>query len=314
MGGSIARVSLVQANNGQLLSSLQLSDTTAPSTALSKDPFLVRSLAFSSNSRFLAASLNDVVQLWDLKKRQLKTVFQVSSSGSKHPGDVVNAICFLPSGDLICGDQSGIVRIWESNSGNCADMLMPDTRSNGYQSTSVNCMQLSPANPSHLSAGFSDGSLSCWDLGRADRTCRRLEHLHSSQRAELDSPDRGISAVAYSPKNYKLIATAGSDGKICLIDTFNMPLSSSNGTTGNNSKSITASITVGEAVRALAFSEDAVHTAVGTSSGKILIYDWRNSRSPVCSVDAHGPSAVNALAFQVSVVSVSFSKWIRIFN
>ena len=51
-----------------------------------------------------------------------------------------------------------------------------------------------------------------------------------------------------------------------LVDTSNMA--------PDNKNNISASISVGESLRALAFSEDAVHTAVGTESGRILIYDW----------------------------------------
>jgi WD40 repeat protein len=252
----------------------------------------VRALAFSVNSRFLAASLHDTVQLWDLKKRQLKTVFQFNSNvhQANKSMEAVNSIVFLPNGDVVCGDQSGTVRIWDGNTGACTDMLLSDNRSNGYQTMAVNCMQLSPVNPTYLSAGFSDGSLSCWDLSKSDRTCRRADNIHS-----IKGSTPGIAALTYSPRNYKLVATAGHDGKIALVDTHNM--SSNVGSKGNTS--ISTCIIVGEPLNAIAFSEDAVHTAVGTMSGKIITYDWRNIRSPVCSVDAHGPNPVHSLAFQV---------------
>ena len=79
----------------------------------------------------------DAVQLWDLKKRQLKTIFKTSEAGrdphthspaaaAKHSvvsqefcfiilrglfpsndqGDLVTTVCFMPTGELVCsGDQ-----------------------------------------------------------------------------------------------------------------------------------------------------------------------------------------------------------------
>lgn len=55
----------------------------------------------------------DAVQLWDLKKRQLKTIFK-STEAARDPhthspagqGDLVTTVCFMPTGELVCsGDQ-----------------------------------------------------------------------------------------------------------------------------------------------------------------------------------------------------------------
>lgn len=46
---------------------------------------------------------------------------------------------------------------------------------------SITCMQISPGNPSFLTAGHSDGALTCWDLSRSDKASRRGESIHSRQ-------------------------------------------------------------------------------------------------------------------------------------
>ena len=49
----------------------------------------------------------------------------------------------------------------------------------------------------------------------------------------------------------------------------------------------------------MVFHDDAVHCAVGTQSGHVLLYDWRQVRAPVAKVEADRETAVAALAFQV---------------
>lgn len=216
-----------------------------------------------------------------------------SNPTTSSANDLVTSVCFLQNGNVLSGDEAGTVKIWDANAGNCLDMLMNDNPHNDYRKTALNCMQLSPVNPNFLSAGFSDGSLACWDLNRTDKIATRHQNIHSSR---ISAPDRdyipGICALAYSPRNYKLIATAGHDGKVALIDTLTAPKAEG----GSN---LSTTISVGGAATALAFSEDAVHTAVGTDTGKILVFDWRSVRSPVCSIDAHGPNPIYSLAFQV---------------
>lgn len=56
---------------------------------------------------------------------------------------------------------------------------------------------------------------------------------------------------------------------------------------------------VGEHVTAISFHDSAVYTAVGTLSGYIYVYDWRNPKKPVCQMPAHSPHPVRQLLFQV---------------
>ena len=213
IAGSLPKVSLIQANNGQLLSTLQLSESLPTSIEYNQSPLKLRnssvsSLSFSNNSRYLAASLNNTIQYWDLKRRQLKTIYHGHTSS-------VSSLCFLPNGDVIAGDTSGIVRIWDSKSSECSDILISENIPNksdityGNAVAGVTCVQLSPVNPSYLSAGFSDGSLCTWDLSRNDKAMKKIPNINVGS----------INAISYSPKNWKLLSTAGKDGKLSLVDT-----------------------------------------------------------------------------------------------
>ena len=54
-------------------------------------------------------------------------------------------------------------------------------------------------------------------------------------------------------------------------------------------------------LRSLSFHEDAIHTAVSTSLGSVMLFDWRNIRKPVLQWDAHANNMIHSIAFQVSI-------------
>ena len=68
VGGTSDSIHLVQVHNGEYLSTIPFNDEDAFSG-------VVRAVAFSNNSRYLASSAENVVNLWDLKRRQLKATF-----------------------------------------------------------------------------------------------------------------------------------------------------------------------------------------------------------------------------------------------
>ena len=266
-GGSDSKIYLVQANNGQILSSLQISE----------DDLNASSVAFSSNSRYLATSLNSDLQLWDLKRRQLKSVM------TDHRGQITST-SFLPTGEIISGDLAGAVRIWDSKAFlSSPELLVPSISAPTVGVTSVG---YSIASASFFSAGYTDGSLGVWDA--ATYKLVRRQQCHTGV----------LNALAYSPRNPRLVATAGSDGRVTLIDTGSK----------NSSSDPSAVIELAERVNitTIAFHEDAIHTAVGLSNGKVLLYDWRSIKRPVVNISAHDARSVLALAFQVFVFLIVF--------
>ena len=57
-------------------------------------------------------------------------------------------------------------------------------------------------------------------------------------------------------------------------------------------------ITSEAALTSVAFMEDGGRVIVGTSTGKLLVYDLRKGNEPVAAISAHTPYAINCLQFQ----------------
>ncbi|RYH30514.1 hypothetical protein EON65_04850 [archaeon] len=210
------------------------------------------------------------IQVWDLKRRQIKSVF----TGHTHS---IESLSFLPSGDVFAADAMGRIKLWSLKSTSPVHEL-----SDKDDSKHLTCMAVSPIS-SVLSAGYMDGSLRIWDAVNhtSPNTLLRSQVCHQGK----------VSGIACSPKNSRLVSTVGLDGKLVLIDT---------GSRAAND--ICAVSETGEVLTSLAFHEDGIHSAVGTIEGNILLYDWRNLRHPVVNLPAHSPNPVNALAYQVSSI------------
>lgn len=294
VGGAEGTVHLVHAANGQLLSSLQvyaqMSQYTTAGARADPTQCQPRTVAFSGNSRYLATATNETLQLWDLKKRQIKTTF---TSGHQQP---ITSSLFLPSGDIVSADEAGIIRIWnpktnlssaqmrvlddESAAGGARGLLSPDKSiSNAY---AVAAIDHSTMAPNLIAAGYADGSLCVWDAETL-QLARKPIRCHSG----------ALSDLSYSPKNPRLVATAGRDGRVALIDT---------GVRSSGDPS--AVVDLGEKLNCVSFNEDAIHCAVAAHNGRLLIYDWRNIRRPVASINGHGVrNPIQSLVFQVRRVT-----------
>lgn len=191
------RIDLIQATTGQLLSTL-------PFTSQEGISAQVKAVRFSGNSRYLASAEGNVVKLWDLKKRSLKTKLE----GHKNP---VVAVSFFADGTIAASDSGGAIKIWDVKTESSfreidVDQVAAD-RSAGGADYTLSCMELSLSGPSRVATGYSDGSLCLWDP--ATLTQLRKHNVHRSE----------ISAVAFSPKNPRLIATSSFDGRMTLVDT-----------------------------------------------------------------------------------------------
>lgn len=260
LGGSEPKVHLVQVNNGQLLSSLVLSESRL-------NHVQVRAVAFSPNSRHLACALGSPIQLWDMKKRQIKAVF----TGHTHH---VISLAFNPMGDVYSADMSGRIKLWTVKS---TSPILELSAVEGRRQ--LTCMSLSPISPV-LAAGFSDGSIRVWESANASGVA---DTLLRTQQSHADH----ITAIGCSARNSRLIASTGKDGKLVLIDTGS-----------KTSSDVCAVCETGEVLTAMAFHEDGLHCAVGTIEGNLLLYDWRALRHPVITIPAHSPHPVAGLAYQ----------------
>ena len=269
IGGSDSKIDLIQANNGYLLQSLSVSETYDPGR-------IIKSIAFSSNSRFLATGVRDVVQLWDLKKRQCKLSLRSGNNA------VINTISFLPNGDLLSGDQFGRFLCWDpQNSSEDGPAIFHEFSAGdtSIPSSEIYAMHVSPTNSNNVATGYVSGHMCTWDVERL--TMQRRQRCHNG----------ALTSLSYSPKNGRLVTACGTDGRVVLVDTS---------TKSSTYHDISAVIDIpGKQLTGLSFHENAIHVAVATDDGQLLMYDWRSVIQPVAILQAHKNYRVNAVAFQV---------------
>ncbi|KAI9143038.1 WD40-repeat-containing domain protein [Paraphysoderma sedebokerense] len=126
-----------------------------------------------------------------------------------------------------------------------------------------------------LSAAAEDGSVHFWDTNRSASPTQSFHNAH------LDS----ATSLAFSPYNKFLMSTCGLDRKIVLYDV--------------ERSGIVKTIATESPLSSIAFKSDGVTLAVGTTQGKLYIYDLRHGMKPVESIWAHEPYAIRAVAFQL---------------
>ena len=260
VGGASDTITLLQANNGQLLSTIPFHDEEAFEG-------VVKSIAFSSNSRYLASSAHNNIHLWDLKRRHLKATF------SGHKGSIICLSVSSESG-IISGDALGVIRVWDIKSGvSSREMVL------GNGEGGVNCAKMTRSGPARIVAGYGSGALAIWDYNKLEVYQNLLAH------------DGEVLDLSPSPSNPRLVASCGMDGKVCLFD---MEVTKPRGTISIKSDVPTT----------VAFHEDSVHIAIGTQKGAILYYTWRNTYAPLFEIpDAHVPYPVTSVSFQTPRLS-----------
>jgi hypothetical protein len=80
----------------------------------------------------------------------------------------------------------------------------------------------------------------------------------------------------------------------------------------SNSFRVVKTITADAPLTALAFMEDGFRIVVGTSSGKIHVFDLKAGTQPVITLNAHPPFSVNYLQFQNPVAVAKAPAKVRI--
>lgn len=285
ISNSYGQINLYHTQTGQLLSTIPFEKDSQGQLLEPMTSSPIREVTFSSNSRYIAHTFNDSIIVWDLKKRSIRNRLLCPGSTSTSSSPLYStSLSFFPEGTLVSGDSSGHIQLWNvsKSSSTNATSLVSNTKFDAISSFSRNtppsasCVRASTSGVSKVVASYSSGHLCVFDA--ATTTLLRQQQVHASN----------IPYVAFSPKNPRLVASAGSDGKLVLLDT------------GSRGDLVTASIPLGAPATTLAFHEDAIHTAVGTQQGQVLIYDWRNVSKPVTVWEPHGSQPIVSVAFQVS--------------
>lgn len=291
LANSQGQINLCHAQTGQLLSVIPFEKDSLGQIVESLPTTSIREVAFSANSRYIAHTLNDSIIVWDLKKRSIRN--NLLCPGAATQGGTSNltarSLSFFPEGTLVSGDSSGHIQIWDvsKSSSTAATALVSNTKFDAISAVpraappSVSCVRVSTSGTSKVVATYSSGYLCMFDA--ATTSLLRQQQVHASD----------IPCVAFSPKNPRLVVSAGSDGKLILHDT------------GSRGDLVTAAITLGAPATTLSFHEDAIHTAVGTQQGRVLIYDWRNVSKAVATWEPHSGQPIVSVAFQVSGLLIS---------
>ncbi|KAK2968556.1 hypothetical protein RJ640_009401, partial [Escallonia rubra] len=125
-----------------------------------------------------------------------------------------------------------------------------------------------------------DGSIHVWDT-----TVRSPKTPQGSWLKQHSAPTAGVS---FSPSNDKMIASVGLDKKLYTFDLV--------------SKKVSSCTPYDEApFSSLAFRDDGIVLAAGTSSGRVVFYDVRGKPQPFTVLRAFGNSvAVTSLCWQRS--------------
>ena len=272
IAGENRAIQLIQASNGQLLSEVPFSSGVAERAVLQADTHIssdILALSFSHSSRYLTSSSGNCVHIWDLKKRNLKTMKMLGKS-------VISSSLFVPDGSkLIAGNRDGQIYAWSFDEKTDVADNVTEISSSQFLPTPITSLDVSLGTQTKLAAGYIEGATTVWDI--ATGNLLRRQGIHEGR----------LTGLSFSPKNSRLLTTCGYDGRISLVDTASKSTSDPS-----------ASVSVGQRLTSISFCNDAIHSAVGTENGHIIIYDWRNLRAPVTSVEAHTPFPVLAMKFQ----------------
>ncbi|KAG6383673.1 hypothetical protein SASPL_156563 [Salvia splendens] len=193
----------------------------------------------------------------------------------KMPGAKQSSFSNKGSRYLCSGGTGQVVRIWDLQNKRCVKWLK------GHTDTITGAWTLMDR---HLlvTAG-DDGSIHMWiQLVAAQRN-----FFCNFQASWLKQHSAPTSAVSFSPSNDKIIASVGLDMKLYTFDT--------------GSKKPSSCIPYEAPFSSLAFTDDGLTLAAGTSTGQVVFYDVRGKPQPITVLRAYGNSeAVTNLCWQRS--------------
>ncbi|PSB32648.1 hypothetical protein [Stenomitos frigidus] len=148
----------------------------------------VNSVSISIEGIITTASDDSTIKLWQQDGQLLNTL--------KGHTDIVNHVSFSPDGKTLASASTDTtIRLWNLNG-----QLLQTLTGNSGSVLSANFS----ADGKLLVSGSDDGKIKLWSV------------TDGSLLAMLQKSDRPIYSVNFSPQNYRLIASAGSDNKVSL--------------------------------------------------------------------------------------------------
>ncbi|MGH0141626.1 UNVERIFIED_CONTAM: hypothetical protein FKN15_059755 [Acipenser sinensis] len=229
----------------------------------------------NSTSQFIVSGgLDNTVNIWDLKSKKLHRSL-------KDHKDVVTCVSFNGNDSYIAsGSTSGEI-ILHSITTNLSSTPF------GHGSTQpIQDLRYSSVKKSLMGSVSDSGTVVLWDAN-TQKPQHTFESAHKA-------PACGL---CFSPANELLFVTVGLDKRIICYDT--------------SSKKVLRGMVAESPLTAIDFMPDGAVLAVGSSRGKIYLYDLRMLTSPVKTVSAHKTSSSSKTSASKSSTTLSASTYKR---
>ncbi|XP_033745078.1 protein NEDD1-like [Pecten maximus] len=227
-------------------------------------------LDFNSTSRYIVSGIDQAINVWDLKVRSLRKTYK------GHTGTVTCAKFNWNDTYIASGSDTGEIIVYNAVSGQgCSPMIAPKAQA-------VKEIQYSHFKKSLLGSASDDGAVNLWDTNT-----RRLIHSFSDAHR---APATGIN---FSPINAIFLVSVGLDKRIICYDL--------------EGKKYPKVIVAESPLTSVDVMPDGATVAVGSTRGKIYIYDLRQGDTPVKVINAH-KSSVQCLRFTNNLQTENLSK------
>ncbi|KAL0359245.1 UNVERIFIED_CONTAM: protein NEDD1 [Sesamum angustifolium] len=254
----------------------------------------LNSVKWNHNNLVLATAGEDCkISLWRKNGQSLWTVPAKNARGETvEPSEAISMISFSNKGSryLCSGGTGQVVRIWDLQNKRCVKWLKGHTDT--ITGVMYNCKD------EHIASVSRKGDVILHNLASGTRA------------ADLRDPNgQVLGALDYSRMSRHLLVTAGDDGSINLWDTTgrspkivaSVGLDMKLYTFDTGSRKPSSCIPYEAPFSSLAFTDDGLTLAAGTSSGQIVFYDVRGKPQPITVLRAYGNSeAVTNLCWQRS--------------
>jgi len=211
----------------------------------------------------LMISSGSSLHVYDIAKSKVRKSFSLKSNITSFAVNHCDA--YIAAG---CADGSLNLVTLASNQVS-SPMVAP--RCGGQK---VTCVKYSAVKPSFLGTSCESGVISFWDCNSNKNIFNLTPHC---------AP---VTAITFSPINDTLALSVGLDKKLVCCDT--------------KTKKMIMSIQCENPLTAADFDIDGVSMAVGTSRGKVLVYDLRSPKTPTKTFIAHNTS-VTSMVFKHKV-------------
>lgn len=255
-----------------LISSVSQSSDKISLTAVNNNAVIVKELEcglgkhcvdFNSTSRYVLCGGEDqTVAVWDLKTGKAKKVYK------DHKGPVTCAKFNWNDTHIASGSTTGEIILYNVLTGQgCSPLIAPKVQG-------VKEIQFSRHKKALLGSVSDDGAVNLWDTNT-----RRLLHSFTDSHR---SPATGLN---FSPINDMLLMSVGLDKRIVCYDV--------------QGKKPVKTLMAESPLTSIDVMSNGAILAVGSTRGKIFMYDLRQGSTPMKVINAH-KSSVQCLKFQNS--------------